>query len=290
MGFRINTNIDALKAYYQLARVNKEATQAQLRMSSGKRILHVADDTSGFNVGTSLKGKVSVMKAAQNNVSAAKDMMATAEGALIGLNDLLVQIEGKLSDATNPTNDRTALASDIRALAKEIENTLKSTKYNNTNLLYSTAGNGFVFQIGEAGDTMKIDFASSLASSGSSSGGYASGVSASLSSFVNVSASTLACTSGDTSIQHLQTALTSLKSAVIEALGDIGNYTQRLNVREETLNVAITNAESSVSRLFDADMAMEQLKATRAQILGQAATSMLAQLNMAPQQVLQLFQ
>ncbi len=288
MGFRINTNIDALKAYYQLARVNKEATQAQLRMSSGKRILHVADDTSGFNVGTSLKGKISVMKAAQNNVAAAKDMMATAEGALIGINDLLVQIEGKISDATNPTNDRTSLASDIRALATEIQNTLKSSKYNNTTLLFSGAGEGFVFQVGEAGDTIKIDFASSLASTGS--GGYANGISASLASFVNVSASTLESTTGASSIAGLQTALASLKSAITEALGDIGNFTQRLNVREETLNVAITNAEASVSRLFDADMAMEQLKATRAQILGQAATAMLSQLNMAPQQVLQLFQ
>ncbi len=289
MGFRINTNIDALKAYYQLARVNKEATQAQLRMSSGKKILHVADDTSGFNVGTSLKGKISVMKAAQNNVAAAKDMMATAEGALIGINDLLVSIEGKISDATNPTNDRTAIASDIKALAKEIQNTLISSKYNETKLLNgSVAGAGFVFQVGEAGDTIKIDFATSLASTGG--GGYANGISAALSSFVNVSASTLECTTGASSIQGLQTALASLKAAVVEALGDIGNYTQRLNVREETLNVAITNATSSVSRLFDADMAMEQLKATRAQILGQAATAMLSQLNMAPQQVLQLFQ
>lgn len=291
MGFRINTNIDALKAYYQLARVNKEATQAQLRMSSGKRILHVADDTSGFNVGTSLKGKISVMKAAQNNVAAAKDMMATAEGALIGINDLLVSIEGKISDATNPTNDRTAIANDIKALAKEIQNTLTSSKYNDTKLLNgSIAGGGFIFQVGEAGDTMKIDFATSLASTGSSTGGYADGISASLSSFVNVSASTLACTSGADSIEGLYTALNSLKAAVISALGDIGNFTQRLDVREETLNVAITNATSSVSRLFDADMAMEQLNATRAQILGQSATAMLAQLNMAPQQVLQLFQ
>jgi len=43
-----------------------------------------------------------------------------------------------------------------------------------------------------------------------------------------------------------------------------------------------------VSRLFDADMAMEQLNATKASIGGQAATAMLAQLNMQPQAVLQL--
>ncbi|MCK5590435.1 MAG: flagellar biosynthesis protein FliC, partial [Candidatus Pacebacteria bacterium] len=47
--------------------------------------------------------------------------------------------------------------------------------------------------------------------------------------------------------------------------------------------------QASVSRLFDADMALEQLNATRASIGSQAATAMLAQLNFAPQQVLQLF-
>ncbi len=288
MGFRINTNIDALRAYYQLARVNKDTTQAQLRIASGKKIMHVADDTSGFNVGTSLKGKISVMKAAKNNVSAAKDMMATAEGALLAVNDLLVKIDGKLSDSTNPTADRTALASDIQALGKEIDKTLKSAKFNNTQLLYnSTAGSGFIFQVGESSDTLKLSFASSLASTG---GGYNSGISTSLVSFVNVSASTLMCTSGSSSIAALQTALTSLKAAVTSALGNIGNNTQRLDIKEETLNVAITNAESSVSRLFDADMAMEQLNATRGSILGQAATAMLSQLNMSPQQVLQLFQ
>jgi flagellin len=289
MGFRINTNIDALRAYYQLAKVNQDTTQAQLRLASGKKIMHVADDTSGFNVGTSLKGKISVMKAAKSNVSAAKDMMATAEGALLAMNDLLVKIDGKLSDATNPTADRTALASDIQALAKEINKTIKNTKFNNTNLLYSTAGSGFTFQVGESTDTLQLTFASTLASTGSSSGGYGDGISASLGSFANVSASTIACTTGSASVASLQTALTSLKSAVSSALGSIGNNTQRLDIKEQTLNVAITNAESSVSRLFDADMAMEQLKATRGSILGQAATAMLAQLNMSPQQVLQLF-
>ncbi|NOX17290.1 MAG: flagellar biosynthesis protein FliC [Chlorobi bacterium] len=288
MGFRVNTNIDALRAYYQLARVNKDTTKAQLRIASGKRINEVADDTSGFNVGTSLKGKIAVMKAAKNNVSAAKDMMATAEGQLLGINDLLVKIDGKLSDSTNPTNDRTALASDIIALAKEIQSTLTNAKFNNTNLLYSGAGAGFTFQVGEAGDTLHIDFAASLASSGG--GGYASGISTSLGSFANLTASTLECTTGSTSVASLQTALASLKSAVSDALGDIGNFTQRLNIKEETLNTSITNAESSVSRLFDADVAMEQLNATRGSILSQSATAMLAQLNMAPQAVLQLFQ
>jgi flagellin len=287
MAFQVNSNISALKAYYQLAQVNAQTTKAQLRLASGKRIMHVADDTSGFNVGTSLKGKVAVYKGAQSNIAAAKNMLSTAEGSLLGMNDLLVKIDGKLSDATNPTNDRTALANDIKALANEIQATMQNTKFNNTELLFSAAGSGFTSQVGESGDTINLDFAASLASSGQ--GGYADGISASLGSFANVTASTLTCTTSGSGVDGLQTALSSLKSAVSSALGDIGNFSQRLDIKSSTLDVAVTNAESSISRLFDADMAMEQLNATKGSIIGQAATAMLSQLNMAPQQVLQLF-
>jgi len=287
MGFRVNTNTDALQAYYQLARVNAETTKAQLRLSSGKRILNVGDDTSGFNVGTSLKGKVSVMKGAQSNIAAAKNLLATAEGSLLGINDLMTKIEGKLSEAINPVSDRTALQDDVKALANEIQSILLNTKFNDTKILHSGAGTGFAFQVGESTDTLNLDFASSIASTGG--GGYGGSVSVSLGSFANVTATTLMSTTGAESVQGLQTALANLKTAVSGALGKIGNFSQRLDIKDDTLNVSIANAESSISRLFDADMAMEQLTATRGSILQQAGTAMLAQLNFAPQQVLQLF-
>jgi flagellin len=287
MGFRVNTNTDALQAYYQLSKVNAETTKAQLRLSSGKRILNVGDDTSGFNVGTSLKGKVSVMQGAQGNIASAKNLLSTAEGSLLSMNDLLTKIEGKLSDATNPTADRTALQDDIKALSNEIQSILKSTKFNDSQILFSGAGKGFAFQVGESTDTLNLDFASSLASTGG--GGYGANVSVSLGSFANVSATVLMSTSGAASVQGLQTALSTLKTAVSGALGKIGNFSQRLDIKDDTLNVAIANAQSSISRLFDADMAKEQLAATRGSILQQAGTAMLAQLNFAPQQVLQLF-
>ena len=286
MGFRVNTNTDALQAYNFLAKANAMTAKSQLRLASGKRILSVADDTSGFNIGTSLKGKVSVMKGAQSNIAAAKNMLSTGEGALLSINDLLTKIEGKLSDATNPTTDRTALKDDIAALSNEINSILKNTKFNDTQLLFSAAGAGFTFQVGEASDTLSLDFASALASTGG--GGYGANVSESISSFVSVSTAVLASTSGANSTAALQTALSNLKTAVSGSLGKIGNFTQRLDIKEDTLNVSIANAESSISRLFDADMAAEQLNATRSSILGQAATAMFSQLNFSPQQVLQL--
>ena len=229
------------------------------------------------------------MEGAQGNISAAKDLLATGESNLLGINDLLTKIEGKLSDATNPTADATALKDDIASLSKEIESKLKSTKFNNSTLLYSAAGNGFVFQVGEAGDTLKLDFAGTLASTGN--GGYDTNFSAGLASFVNVSTSYLTSTSGGAGgLVGLTSALTSLKSAVTTALGKIGNFSQRLDIKDDTLSTAISNAKSSISRIYDTDMAWEQLNSMRGTILQQSATSMLAQLNAAPQQVLQLMQ
>lgn len=286
MGFRVNTNTDALRAYYQLAKVNNDTTKAQMRLSSGKRIMSVADDTSGFNVGTSLKGKVAVMKGAQNNIASAKNMLSTAEGGLLGVNDLLTKIEGKLSDATNPTNDRNALGDDIEALANEIDSILKNTKFNNTNLFtgISDTSKGFTFQVGESTDTLDLSFTNGIASS--TTGEHA--LTSSVSQFTSI-ADDAAGLASSTVVSGLNSSLATMKSAVQESLGSIGNLTQRLDIKDETLNTSIANAEASISRLFDADMAMEQLNATRGSILQQAGTAMLAQLNFAPQQVLQLF-
>lgn len=286
MSFRINTNVDALMAYYSLDKVTRQAKKAQHRIASGLRINHVADDTSGFNIGKSLEGRIKVMQGAQWNVTAAKDLLYTAEGSLLGVNDLLVRIQGKLADVINPTADRDAIASDIRALAVEIQSTMESSRYNQTQLLTGTAAggpvDGFTFQVGpEIDDTLTLDYATSILSNAAAS------FNESLVNYQNIAESSVTNT---TTLSELRDNLNTMKTEIAAALGSIGNYVQRLDIKEEVLNVSIANAQSSFSRLFDADIAMEQLKATKATIIGQAATAMVAQLNTNPQQVLQLFQ
>ncbi len=76
---------------------------------------------------------------------------------------------------------------------------------------------------------------------------------------------------------------------VTKGLSYIGSQINRMAYQEESLSVAKTNTESAHSRIVDADMAWEQLEATKMMILQQTATSMLSQANMAPQSVLSLF-
>lgn len=79
-------------------------------------------------------------------------------------------------------------------------------------------------------------------------------------------------------------------SGVKEALSYLGGQYNRLSFQEESLSIAKLNTEASYSRIMDADMAQEQLEATKFQILQQTATAMLAQANTQPQAVLSLFQ
>jgi len=288
MGFQINTNIGALKAYNALASLNAKTEKAQLRLATQKRINSVADDTSGFNVGKSLDQKVKLMQAAQGNVGSAKDMLATAESQLISIKDMLTQIKAKMADASNPAADKSAISNDIKAIAKEIDSAFASTKFNDTQLLMtgaSESSTAFNFQTGaESTDTLSVDFRSGLAgnttvSNGSGNTKLNSTIAGELDDILDVGTTTSAITG--LSFSHLE-------SAVDSALGKIGNSVQRLNAKDDFLTSAVANSQASVSRLFDADMALEQLNATKATIGGQAATAMLAQLNMAPQAVLQL--
>jgi flagellin len=86
-------------------------------------------------------------------------------------------------------------------------------------------------------------------------------------------------------------AITTIQSAidkVSDQRSTLGAVQNRLDHTINNLGVAAENLAASESRIRDTDMAAEMMKFTRAQILTQAGTSMLAQANQAPQGVLSL--
>lgn len=70
----------------------------------------------------------------------------------------------------------------------------------------------------------------------------------------------------------------------------LGAYQNRLEHTVSNLAVTDENMTASYSRIMDADMAEEMTAYTTEQVISQAATSMLAQANERPSQVLQLLQ
>ena len=77
---------------------------------------------------------------------------------------------------------------------------------------------------------------------------------------------------------------------VSKVRGRLGAYQNRLESTVNSLDVTSENMTSAYSRIMDVDMAEEMTYYTTYQVLTQAGTSMLAQANERPSQVLQLLQ
>jgi flagellin len=88
-----------------------------------------------------------------------------------------------------------------------------------------------------------------------------------------------------TYMDGLQTAL----DTVSNEISKVGALMGRLGFKEEQVAISQVNVEASYNRIMNADMAFEQLEATKFSILQQTSTTMLAQANTAPQGILGLF-
>ncbi|MGN0401610.1 MAG: flagellin [Acetatifactor sp.] len=77
---------------------------------------------------------------------------------------------------------------------------------------------------------------------------------------------------------------------VADVRGMLGAYQNRLESTTRSLDVTSQNMTAAYSRIMDVDMAEEMTNYTTYQVLTQAGTSMLAQANERPSQVLQLLQ
>ena len=91
-------------------------------------------------------------------------------------------------------------------------------------------------------------------------------------------------TGADLAITTIDNAIKSVSTT----RADLGAVQNRFDHTIKNLNVAVENLSASESRIRDTDMASEMVSFTRAQILSQAGTAMLAQANQIPQGVLSL--
>jgi len=93
-----------------------------------------------------------------------------------------------------------------------------------------------------------------------------------------------------TAAQNAITVIDGAINKINQSRSDLGAISNRLDSTISNLTNVATNVEGSMSNIRDADFSIETSKLTRAQILTQAATSMLAQANTSKQSILALLQ
>ncbi len=271
---RIGTNIAALEAQKSLNQISGKISINQLRLATGKRINTAEDDAAGFIIGKGLETRTRGLSQALSNIGDAKNTLAIAEGGLQSIVDILQTMKEKTVQAASDTlggAERTAIENQLDDLAAEIDSIVdKDTTFNGVNLINGTFTNK-VAQVGaNAGDTLSLDIV----------GDHDSGTL----SVADASLDVASATAASTAIARIDSAISQVNSSI----RSIGSLQARLTTKENTISTAITNTEAAKSRILDADLAKEQLEVTKQQILQQTALVMLAQANVAPQNVLQL--
>ena len=150
---RINTNIAALRAYFNLNGTADALAGAQQRITTGYRISSAADDPSGFIMSKTMSTRTQNLATVQKSIGQARDMLAVVEGGLNSIVDLLREMKDKALEAADGsvgTTERVNLGNAIKALGDSVTDIATNTEFNNVTLLdgtYSTTGTGvFTFK------------------------------------------------------------------------------------------------------------------------------------------------
>ena len=277
----INTNVTSMIAQQNLSTSRNSLDTAMERLSSGLRINSAKDDAAGQAIANRMSAQITGMGQAQRNANDGISVAQTAEGALNQINDNLLRIRELASQGANDTNsdtDRASIQEEINARVDEIDRIAGSTEFNGKALLDGSLSE-LNIQVGantDDGDSLKIQLTDATSTS----------------LIVDDSDAAVDLKAG--AVDDFATAQSTI-DAVDNALEKVDSARSGLGSTQNRFESVIGNLQTSEanltearSRIEDADYAVEVAAMSRAQILQQAGTSVLAQANQSPQTVLSL--
>jgi flagellin len=280
MSLVINTNVASLNAQRSLSASGADLKTAMERLSSGKQINSASDDAAGFAIAERMTAQIRGLNMAAKNAGDGLSMLSTIENATNDVTDMLQRVRELAVQAVNDTNsteDRGYLQTEVTQLVAEIDRVANDTQYNGRNVFVDFVGSGSgesavaggKIQVGtEANQT--IDF-----------------------TIDSISTNALGVNSIDVSTGAGATQALSLVDAAIEKVaGNRAEYGAVQNRLEYSVSNLLNVAEYTTaarSRIEDADFAAESARLSKAQVLQQSGTAMLAQANASQQLALSLF-
>ncbi|WP_338556619.1 flagellin [Erwinia sp. E_sp_B04_7] len=304
----INSNTLSLTTQNNLNKSQSSLGTAIERLSSGLRINSAKDDAAGQAIANRFTSNINGLTVAARNANDGISLAQTAEGALSEINNNLQRVRDLTVQAQNSSNsasDIDSIQSEVNQRMAEIDRVTAQTDFNGIKVLDTgaTSDKSYSFQVGaKDGETIDISigassgwnmYQASATTDASNSGTYvASGADlkdntgASGTRTVAAEGFDVLAASGGTST-GLATVDAAIKS-VDNQRSLLGASQNRFESTITNLNNTTNNLSAARSRIQDSDYATEVSNMSRAQILQQAGTSVLAQANQVPQAMLSL--
>ena len=281
MPLTINTNIASLNAQRNLNMSQGSLATSMQRLSSGLRVNSAKDDAAGLAIAERMNAQVRGMNVAVRNANDGISMSQTADGALSQVGDSLQRMRElavQARNATNSSSDKDSLNKEFAQLQSEISRVLGGTTFNGKHILGADA-TSLVFQIGAnttVDDTIAVTTVNMTQATAITT--------------VTASTASIGATASGGAIDTVINTIDAAIDNVNDTRATFGATESRFDAIITNLQVGVENQSAARSRIMDADFAAETANMSRAQVLQQAGTAMVAQANQLPQQVLKLLQ
>ena len=280
MALTINTNLSSLIVQSNLDAATSMLSQAIERMSTGYKINHAKDDAAGYSIAYNWETQLGSLDIATQNTSMGIDLLTTAEENYSLLASHLQRIRDLTEQAANGTygsDSLKAIESEIKARLEEIDRVSANAEFNGIGLMSSKTGE-ITLQVGiYSNDNSRIVLSADLFQDSNASALLKS-------SNDDFSA---ACVNSATAADQLG-IIDDAIATISDRVTAIGAAQNRLESATTSLEVQTENLTSSLSTIRDADVAEESSNYIKAQILQQAAATLLATANQTPSIALSL--
>ena len=268
----INTNTNAAYAQDALKVNSKVMSTAMQQLATGNRINQARDDAAGLSIGQNMTSQVRGLNQASRNVTDGINLLQTADGALVETSNMLQRMRElavQSANASNSVSQRAYLGREFASLTEEITRIASNTQWNNASVFgTTTAANTLVFQAGiNSGQTISVVISAMDATS------------------LGIGAATVTTyATASAALGLLDTAIDLVNSS----RSTMGATMNQLSYSADNMINISTNIAASRSSVMDTEYATASADLSKAQIVQQAATAMLAQANQQPQSVLSL--
>lgn len=275
MGLRINTNMAAISAHKVMDKQVRRAEHASQSLASGNRIVKAGDDAAGLAVSESIRSQVRGMAMARSNAFNAISAIQVSEGGLNEISNIMIRLrELGIQAASDNIGDRERgfINEEVKQLISEADRIAKTTVFGDKRLL-DGSGTEMQFHVGvNGGEENIIEYSLSTDATASQLG--IEGI----------------------EIEDKQDARDMLSTVddALKMVGDMranfGAIQNRLDSAASNLDIQYENLSAAKSRIADTDIAKMSSELASANILQNAAVSVLAQANQLPAVALRLLQ
>jgi flagellin len=268
----VRTNGMSNVAHTALKAQGSALNKASQRLATGKKVNSAADDAAGLAISDKMTAQIKGLDMASKNTEDGVSLIQTAESNVSEINTMVQRIRELAVQSANGTNesddDRKLIQKEVDQLTQEIDAMASRAKFNKLTL---NTTSGLTFQVGaNNGESVSLQLSKVDCTT------------IGLSSTVSLSTQSAA--------QSLISACDSALTYIEKYRATLGAMQNRLEYTDENLQATSNNLQDARSGIEDADMGTEMSNYTAANVLQQAATSMLAQANQSTQNILSLLQ